>query len=241
MRKQRPKAVLTEGRILEALSYEYPYVICSKCLEQQEIEGWPTQCPRCGTSLRLIDENLEQWSLEVSEISDALRDRISRKIANAQRVVSEFERDPRALALEAELELAAVALGIRGGQGWQSRLDHDHMAMYGPDLWDNSNELAAAYWRHLPHPLQIRLNCMDKLAWLVDQWYRRGLSGESQKFDADLAEMRRLLKLVNENPYDVSAKGTLWRRNGRVGRGSVRQGVHRDTLQTSKTGRSRHV
>jgi hypothetical protein len=237
-KKQQAKAALTEGRILEALSYKYPYFICSICLEQQEIKDWPTVCPRCGTALRLVNETENQWSLEVTEVSDALRVRISTRIAEARRTAREFEHDPRALALEAELEAATVALGIKGGRGWQQRLDREHMAMYGPDLWDNANDLVAAYWRHLPHPLQIRLQCMDKLSWLVDQWYERGLSGEPQNFDADLAEMRRLLKLVNANPYDVSAKATLWRRDHRAGSRSAGQGAHRGA---NTTGGSRHA
>jgi hypothetical protein len=47
---------------------------------------------------------------------------------------------------------------------------------------------------------------LDSLNWLVEQWYRYGLSGEPEKFDADLTEMRRQLKLVASHPYDVRTK-----------------------------------
>jgi hypothetical protein len=47
---------------------------------------------------------------------------------------------------------------------------------------------------------------MDKLNWLVEQWYEYGLSGKPDEFDADLREMRRLLKLAKAEPYDVRAR-----------------------------------
>ncbi len=211
-----PATARTEGEILAALSYDYPCFGCfGCCLGWMIIRGpcdWLDACPKCGGPVALMADGFGLGKQPSKADLPAVRAAVLSRVAEARRIERECERDPRKRALEVELEAAAVALGIKGGRDWRRRLDHEHDAMPGPNFEGNCN-FSAAYWPHLPRALRTRLECMDKLNWLVDQWFDHGLSGEPAEFDADLREMRRLLKLVKRSPYDVRAKSRPARRH----------------------------
>jgi hypothetical protein len=209
-KKTKPAAARTEGEILAALSYDYPCFGCFGCcpgwMTIRGPEDWLDACRKCGHSLTLFDGEWGSGKQPEKKDLPSIRVAILNRVREARRIERECERDPRKRALEAELEAAAVALSIKRGRGWQRRIERENEVMYAGGGNGCGADIEAFYWRHLPPALRAHLLCLEKLAWLVEQWYEYGLSGEPEKFDADLAEMRRLLKLVKARPYNVRAQ-----------------------------------
>jgi hypothetical protein len=139
-----------------------------------------------------------EW-IRLTDLNESLRIEVSNKAVEIRRTKIECRHDPLAAAIESELQASAAVFGIKG-RGWRQRLKRENDLMEDPYYSENP------LWGHIPRALQVRLECIKELDWMVKRWWEGAFMEQpnaAEDFDKDLAEMRGLLKLAKASPYKM--------------------------------------